>query len=216
MRAGRRRKINRCNYLQEHGGGAGQCGEEIAAEPYKLSACTDDSSDATVIITSLSFNAANRSAPPHHPTVTLHTVTQSVFSLGRRGRDITDVNLWEERGRKNTASRLVSRNMMDCFNNFPASLNAAVTSRPPQELTRTIPGFPPRAPLPPRPAPGSASGPALTRSSSPAHLKRRSCRDSAGKGGFSRQPRGLFCRDNCHLLSAKTGSERTHSGRVEE
>lgn len=50
---GGRRKINRCNYLQEHGGGAGRCGEAIAAQPYELSACTDDSSDAAVIITSL-------------------------------------------------------------------------------------------------------------------------------------------------------------------
>lgn len=45
------------------GGGAARCGEQIAAELYELSACTDDSSDATLIITSLSFNAANRSDP---------------------------------------------------------------------------------------------------------------------------------------------------------
>lgn len=38
-------KINHCNYIQEHRGSLGRYKEQKTLQLYKLSACTDESSD---------------------------------------------------------------------------------------------------------------------------------------------------------------------------
>lgn len=108
---GAKPKINHCNYIQEHRGGLGQCEwRKIAWELYKLSPCTDDSSNGRAIIMPL--------LPDTVRSRLLILWIQTVPYVLSCGNEVANVH---SKVKKKQNSKLVYWNKMNRFNNFVAS-----------------------------------------------------------------------------------------------